>query len=230
MKNINNIASKIASHIPTALAAMFAVAMVFGLAGTSTADAAATTTGQSTYFVDVTGNGCGNNCADFYNYLAARGISVGTGTGNVNASYSTNNGVPVGSTNGTNSMSNVPVGQNGKAPSTSYVQYPYQVYTPFAAAAAGTGAKTNSSGTNASGNQMGTINYVQYPYYAYNYFQDPASKPDSYLAGTYPESSYIYYGKDASTQMSKYKKTYTATSSGSNGSSGSGFTITSIIK
>jgi hypothetical protein len=244
------VASKIASLASTSLAAMFAVAMAFGLVGVSKADAATTTTttpGQSTYYVDVAGNGCGNNCADFYNYLAARGISVGTN--NSNTSNSSYNGVPTGSSNGTNSMNSAPVGQNGKAPSTSYVQYPYQVYTPFASAATNsngangsgsaygtTGANSygangySTNGTSGSGTQMGTINYVQYPYYAYNYFQDPSSKPDSYLSGTYSDPAYVYYGKDAATQMSKYKKASTPASSNANGSSGSGFTITSIIK
>jgi hypothetical protein len=202
---------------------MFAVAMVFGLVGTAKVEAAA----QSTYFVDVTGNGCGNNCSDFYNFLAGKGISV-TSTNNTNTSNSTNNG----STTSKTSTSTTPVGQNGRAPSTSYVQYPYQVYTPFTTA----GSTNGSTTTGNNGTAMGTINYVQYPYYAYQYFQNPSPKYDSYLSGQYPEYTYIYHGKDATEQMNKYKKTYTPTTS-TNGftqtsgtSSGSGFTITSILK
>lgn len=221
MQKITKIKSTIGAVTPKALVALFAVALMFGLVGTSTVDAAT----QSTYFVDVTGNGCGNNCADFYKYLASNGISV-TSTTNSNTSNSTNNG----STTGYTSTNGVPVGQNGKAPSTSYVQYPYQVYTPFTGAGA-TNGTTNGSTTGNNGTTMGTINYVQYPYYAYQYFQDPTPKYDSYLSGQYPESAYIYYGKDATEQMSKYKKTYTASSSATPYStSGSGFTITSILK
>lgn len=227
MQHITKITSKILSITPTIFTAMFAIALVFGLVGTAKVEAA----NQSTYVVDVTGNGCGNNCAAFYNYLAANGISVSSN--NSNTSNSSNNGVPV--TN--KSSTSVPVGQNGKAPSTSYVQYPYQVYTPFSSNGGTSGNTNGGTTTGSNGTTMGTINYVQYPYYAYQYFQNPAPKYDSYLSGQYPESNYVYYGKDATEQMNKYKKTYTSTTSansyltnsaGSNG--GSGFTITSILK
>ncbi|MCF7864975.1 MAG: hypothetical protein K9M11_00515 [Candidatus Pacebacteria bacterium] len=187
MKNIVKITSKILSITPTALATMFAIALVFGLVGTTQVEAAA----QSTYFVDITGNGCGNNCSDFYKYLTANGISVGTN--NTNTSNYTNNGAST-----SNAGYSVPVGQNGKVPSSNYTQFPYQIYTPFASA---------------------NTNY------------------QPYVPVQYPEYIYIPYGKDATEQMNKYKKTYTSTasagayspnSSASNGNSG--FTITSILK
>lgn len=208
-----------------------AIAFTFGFVGVMKADAAT----QSTYFVDVTGNGCGNNCADFYKYLATQGITV-SNTNTTNTSNTTN-----GSTTRTTSTSgNVPVGQNGQVPSTSYVQYPYQVYTPFGSNSTTTGSNGSTNGNNS---QMGTINYVQYPYYAYTYFQNPTPKYDSYLSGQYQDSAYIYYGKDATQQMNTYKKTYTSTGIGSTSGftmtnpslpsnysypSGSGFTLTSV--
>ena len=197
-----------------------ALVLTFGFFGVMKADAAT----QSTYFVDITGNGCGNNCADFYRYLAGQGITV-SNTNNTNTSNTTN-----GSTTNTTST------PGSVANPTSYVQYPYQVYTPF-------GSTATSGSTMGNNSQMGTINYVQYPYYAYTYFQNPASKYDSYLSGQYPESTYIYYGKDATQQMNTYKKTYTATGFGStsgftmtnsslpgnyNYPTGSGFTLTSV--
>lgn len=179
---------------------------------------------QSTYFVDVTGNGCGNNCADFSRFLTSNGISV-TSTNNRNTSTSNTSNNNSTSTSATTT----PPTTRPTTPSTGYVQYPYYQYTNFPS----TDAYYRASTTKAS------TSYVQYPYYTYEYFQNPTSKQDSYLSGQYPESNYIYYGKDATEQMNKYKKTYTSTSSsnrytttGSNPMNSmnpnSGFTITSI--
>ncbi len=203
----------ISSKIITNSAFILAIGFLFGVTGITKVDAQA----QSTYFVDITGNGCGNNCADFYRYLTANGISV-TNTNNRNTSTSNNNG---STTSGTSTATTT----RPTTPSTSYVQYPYYQYTNFPS----TDAYYRASTTR-------TTSYVQYPYYTYAYFQNPASKPDSYLSGQYPESNYIYYGKDANEQMNKYKKTYTSTSSVNRYAStvpgtmnsNSGFTITSI--
>jgi len=199
----------ISSKIITNSAFILAIGFLFGVTGVAKVDAQA----QSTYFVDITGNGCGNNCADFYRYLTANGISV-TSTNNQNTSTSNtsnNNGSTTSSTT------------QPTTPTTSYVQYPYYQYTNFPSTDAYYRASTTK-----------TTSYVQYPYYQYAYFQNPASQYDSYLSGQYPESNYIYYGKDATEQMNKYKKTYKATGSTNRSTtSGSinpnaGFTITSI--
>lgn len=186
---------------------IFALAFLFVCTGTEPVSA------QTNYVVDLAGNGCGNNCADFYNYLASQGISVSNGTVN-NQNNSSNNGSATGSQIGVGQT-----GQNG------YVQYPYYQYTPFPSTDAYYRTNTSSYGSTYS-NPRGTnsINYVQYPYYQYSYFQNPGSKYDSYLAGTYPENYYVYYGKNASDQLAKYQKTNTASVTGS------GFTITSVLK
>lgn len=201
MQKIQYISSKIIVNS----AFILAIGFLFGMTGATRVDAQA----QSTYFVDITGNGCGNNCADFYRYLTANGISV-TSTNNQNTS---NNGST------TSGAGTSPI------PSANNIQYPNYQYTNFPSTNAYYGASTS-----------GTINYVQYPYYTYAYFQNPASKPDAYLAGQYPEYNYIYYGKDATEQMNKYKRTYTSTSSAnrftatnpSSMNTNFGFTITSI--
>ncbi len=209
MQKIQSISIKIITNS----AFILAIGFLFGVTGVAKVDAQA----QSTYFVDITGNGCGNNCSDFYRYLTANGISV-TSTNNQNTSTSNNNG---STTSGTSTATTT----QPTTPSTSYVQYPYYQYTNFPSTDAYYRASTTK-----------TTSYVQYPYYQYAYFQNPAAKYDSYLAGQYPESNYIYYGKDATEQMNKYKKTYTSTSSANrfattgSGSmnTNSGFTITSI--
>ena len=209
MQKIQSISVKIITNS----AFILAIGFLFGVTGVTKVDAQA----QSTYFVDIGGNGCGNNRADFYRYLSANGISV-TSTNNQNTSTSNNNG-------STTSATSTATTTRPNTPSTSYVQYPYYQYTNFPS----TDAYYRASTTR-------TTTYVQYPYYQYAYFQNPAAKYDSYLAGQYPEYNYIYYGKDATEQMNKYKKTYTATGTTSrNTASGSGlmslnsgFTITSI--
>lgn len=207
MQKIQYISSKIIVNS----AFILAIGFLFGITGVAKVDAQA----QSTYFVDITGNGCGNNCADFYRYLTANGISV-TSTNNQNTSTSNNNG---STTTGTSTINT-----NRPNPSANNIQYPNYQYTNFPSTDAYN--RANSS----------TINYVQYPYYTYAYFQNPAAKPDAYLAGQYPEYYYVSYGKDATEQMNKYKRTYTSTSSTNRYNSstagsmntGSGFTITSI--
>ncbi|MBP6974845.1 MAG: hypothetical protein KBB54_02775 [Candidatus Pacebacteria bacterium] len=214
MKKLLNISIAIASIIAIAI-----VAVTAGTAGMEKVEAA----GESTYFVDITGNGCGNNCADFYRYLTANGISV-TSTNNQNTSTSNTSNTNNGST--TTATSTRPT--TAPTASTSipnYVQYPYQVYTNFPS----TDAYRKATSTNST-------NYVPYPYYGYSYFQNPAPKYDPATSGQYPEQVYIYHGTDATAQMNKYKKTYVPVSStngySSNGLSASrdsGFTITSIL-
>lgn len=216
MQNLIKISLKFVSISAIA----FVAVLLFGTHGVKTAEAAT----QSSYFVDITGNGCGNNCADFYKYLATQGISVSNTSNNTSNSTSNNNGSTARSTSTASTPNSNP---NTARPSSNYVQYPYQIYTPFTAADLNRPA--SSTNTNGYNSATGTINYVQYPYYMYSYFQDPTSKYDSYLSGQYPESTYIYYGKDATEQLNKYKKSSTSTST-ANKSSNSGFTITSIIK
>jgi hypothetical protein len=208
MQNLIKNSSKILSMSVVSIA----IALAFGISGVEKTEAAE----QTSYFVDVTGNGCGNNCADFYKYLATQGISI-TSTKNQNTSTSNstsnNNGTTTRATSTT---------QSTTRPATSYVQYPYQIYTPF--------ASTTTANTNGYTSATGTINYIQYPYYSYAYFQNPTPKVDSAASGQYPESVYVYHGKDATEQMNKYKKTYTSTSTATKPGTNSGFTITSIIK
>lgn len=205
-KTTTSILTHIASYSTSVLKATLFLAIAFGLSGTvgiQKVDAA------SNYFVDLTGgNGCGNNCADFQNFLASNGISISSSTGGNSTNTNTNGG-------NTNSSS-------GSATGTSASPYPYQTYTNFPS-------------TNAFYQKIADYNknYVAMPTQTYSYYQDPSSKPDSAASGQYPESYYVYYGKDASTQMSKYSKTYKPTvvannTNSTNGSSNSGFTITSI--
>lgn len=209
MQKIQSISTKIITNS----AFILAIGFLFGVTGVAKVDAQA----QSTYFVDITGNGCGNNCSDFYRYLTANGISV-TSTNNQNTSTSNNNG-------STTSSTSTPSTTRPTTPSTSYVQYPYYDYVNFAS----TNAYYKATSTK-------TTSYVQYPYYTFAYFENPAPKYDSYLSGQYPESHYVYYGKDATEQMNKYKKTYTptgtsnryATSGSGSINPNAGFTITSI--
>lgn len=201
------------------LKASFIFAVAFLCASTGVQSVSA----QTNYVVDLAGNGCGNNCADFYNYLASQGISISNTTTN-NQNNSSNNGSTTGG-----QISNGQIGQTG------YVQYPYYQYTPFPSTDAYYRNNTSSYGSTYSNSRgANSINYVQYPYYQYSYFQNPAPKYDSYLAGTYPENYYVYYGKSASDQLAKYQKPSISNTSGSGfsttNSSGSGFTITSILK
>lgn len=196
MKHIN-----FTSSILKATTIAFAVALAFGFAGINKAEAAA----SSSYIVDITGQGCGNNCAAFYQYLASQGISV-TSTTNNNTS---NNGSSTATTTPNTNPS------NGISP------YPYYTYKNFASTDAYYKATTSPM-----------YNYVQYPTTTYAYYQNPGSKYDSYLAGEYPERFYVYYGQDAAKQLSKYKKASTPASSYSNkpsmGSNNLGFTLTSV--
>ncbi len=236
--NMNTSKKEMITNMKT-VAIVFAIAFTFGFVGVTKADAQATN--QSTYFVDLTGNGCGNNCADFQNFLISNGIYT-TSTNNQNTSTSNNNGTTSTSTNtGTGTTTATSTRSNsGGIPN--YVQYPYQVYTNFASTDAY--YRTQAAASNVyGGTSSNSTGYVQYPYYGYTYFENPASKYDSYLTGSYPEYNYVYYNKDATEQMNKYKKTYTSQSSntgygagyntsgyGSNNSGNSGFTITSILK
>ena len=185
---------------------IFSVAYMCALFGVQEASA------QTNYVVDLSGNGCGNNCADFYNYLANQGVTISNGNSNTQ-------GNPVLTNSGTNSS-----------------QYPNYQYTPFPTTDAYYRNNTSAYGTTYGGNRTnagsGTYNYVQYPYYQYAYFKDPTPTYDSYLAGTYPERFYVYYGKSASDQLSKYQKPFTQVNVGTNtgGTSTGGFTITSIVR
>lgn len=202
MKYIN-ITSKIAKVSTFALA----IVLALGVSASNTAIAQ-----SSTYIVDLNGNGCGNNCSDFYQYLAANGISVTSSTTN-NTNSTTNNGSTSANTGNGNTVPNT----------SSASPYPYYTYTNF--------ASTNSYYKATS---SPILSVPQYPTTSYSYYQNPAAKYDSYLAGDYPDTHYIYYGKDATEQMAKYKKTYVPTSStnttnrpsASNGNLG--FTITSV--
>ena len=207
-KTTSSIITKIASHSTSILKATLFLAIAFGLSGSVGIQKTEAAT-SSNYFVDLTGgNGCGNNCTDFQNFLAANGITTTSSTGGNSSNTNTNGG----NTTGTGTI----------ASGTSASPYPYQTYTNFPS-------------TNAFYQKIADYNknYVSMPAQTYSYYQDPSAKPDSAASGQYPESYYVYYGTDATTQMGKYTKTYKPTVSANNtnstnGSSNSGFTITSI--
>ena len=187
------------------------LAIAFGLGGTIDIQKTEAAT-SSNYFVDLTGgNGCGSNCTDFQNFLAANGITTTSSTGGNSSNTNTNGG----NTTGTGATT-------GSATGTSASPYPYQTYTNFPS-------------TDAFYQKVADYNknYTGMPTQTYSYYQDPSSKPDSAISGQYPESFYVYYGSDATTQMNKYAKTYKPTTpvntNTASGSANSGFTITSIL-
>ena len=203
-KTTSSILTHIASYSTSVLKATLFLAIAFGLSGTVGIQK---TEAATNYFVDLTGgNGCGNNCADFQNFLSANGVTISSSTGGNSSNTNTNGG----STNGSSTSG------------TSASPYPYQTYTNFPS-------------TNAFYQKVADYNknYVSMPAQTYSYYQDPSSKPDSAAFGQYPESFYVYYGIDSSKQMNKYAKTYKPAASTYNTNSAytpvnSGFTITSI--
>ena len=127
------------------------IAFMFGISGLSQAIAQT----DSTYVLDLTGNGCGNNCSDFYQYLNQNGVSVSS-VKNQNTSTSSTNG----NTNTVPANTNAPASSATRSTasnSTGYVQYPYYSYVYFQNPASATSTRD-------------TYNYVQYPEQVYVYY------------------------------------------------------------
>lgn len=193
----------------TAQASFIALALVIGGFSTAgTAEAAATN-----YVIDLSGKGCGNNCADFQNYLAANGVVISSGS------------------NGNTNTTVQPTTQSSSNKSIS--PYPYQIYTNFPSTDAYYRAMSATS----------TYNMPQtYPYQVYTYFQNPGPKYDPYAnnaytnpaqsaAGlsAYPMQYYVYNnGTSAATQLAKYPVAGATGSAYNYGTSGNtGFVMTS---
>lgn len=224
LQTISNMASNKAFVIVPAFT--FAIALVITTMYPTGADAAVTNTttatsssNQSTYIVDLTGQGCGNNCADFYQFLSSNGISL-------SSSNSTGNGTNINTNTGTGTRPVTATGTSTRPGSYQYVNYPYQVYTYFPTTNLGGNSingVNNMYGSNAgftqtsgtpgpynSGYSTGTTgtygtNYTLYPYQTYTYYQNPSQKYDSYSAGQYPDPVYTYYGTSANGQVNKQK-------------------------
>lgn len=227
MKNLALNGAIIFTYTNNAFKAFLLMALIlgsfyaFGPAGAEKAYAAA-----STYFVDLTGKGCGNNCADFNNFLAKNGISVTT-TSNTNSNSTNPNGLNATATTGGNSTSGNGYNNGNNRNGYNVPTYPYQIYTNFPSTDAYY-QKTATIGSNTG----------PYPYNIYNYFENPGPKYDPYTAnnGQYVDKYYVYYnGKSAADQLAKYQSSYTPSynyGSGYNGygtnyATGGGFIMTS---
>jgi hypothetical protein len=184
------------------------LALVFSSVGIVEAEAKT----ESTYIVDLTGNGCGADCAEFYQYLISNGISLTT-TNNQN----TNVSVPINtntasSTNTSNSIATTTVQSN--TASSTYVPYQYYQYV--------TPPSTST----------GSSSYVPYQYYQYATPQSTNIAPSTYV----PYQEYVYFQKPTSKSALNTSSNSVSNSPIQNNTTiqktinpDSGFTITAIL-
>lgn len=146
---------------------------------------ATTAEAGTTYVLDLTGNGCGGQCAQLQEYLN----SLNTGNSNSNNNSTSTNGTSTSTSTTTSTTST----------STSGTYNPGYTYTPAPNLQYNYSPSTlsyykNSQTGAGTGTAPGAVSAVgKYP--AYTYFRNPA---DSYYGSQtqnpYPPQQYVYYG------------------------------------